>query len=219
LHYQIEGILMDIQSVKANTLLALPYSFDVLEPYIDAQTMQIHYEKHHAGYVDNLIKTLALFPGLENKPVVEILGDLHSFPESVRTPIKNFGGGHLNHTMFWTMMKKGGGGEPVGTVATAMKTQFQSFAAFQEQFNTTAKSVFGSGWAWLCVDKNGELVIVSTPNQDAPMLQGLQPILGLDVWEHAYYLKYQNRRPSYIDAFWHVVDWHQVEENYRQVIR
>lgn len=209
---------MDIQSLKANVLLPLPYSFDVLEPYIDAQTMQIHYEMHHAGYVNNLVKTLALYPGWEDKPVIEVLSDLNSFPESVRTAIKNFGGGHLNHTMFWSMMKKGGGGEPVGSVATALKQQFSTFGAFQEQFNTTAKSVFGSGWAWLCVDKEGKLVVISTPNQDAPLLQGLQPVLGLDVWEHAYYLKYQSKRPSYIDAWWHVINWETVEENYKQIV-
>lgn len=199
----------------AHTLPALPYEFGALEPYIDARTMEIHHDMHHAAYIANLDKALQAFPGLENQPVQALLQDLHLIPEPARTAVRNNGGGHYNHSLFWTMMKKNGGGEPKGAVSVEIAKHFGSFGAFQDLFNTAAKGVFGSGWAWLSVDRDGKLVVTSTPNQDSPILTGLQPILGLDVWEHAYYLKYQNRRPSYIEAWWHVINWEQVEEYYR----
>lgn len=200
------------------TLPPLPYPFDALEPYIDAETMKIHYTKHHQAYVDNLNKALAEYPALQDRPLADVLRSLDSVPAKIRTAVRNNGGGHYNHSFFWPLMKKGGGGEPKGKVAADIKQFFGSLAAFQELFNTAAKGVFGSGWAWLCIDSSGTLVIVSTPNQDTSLPQNLSPILGLDVWEHAYYLKYQNKRPDYITAWWHVVNWVQVEENYRAIV-
>ena len=198
------------------TLPALPYAFDALEPYIDARTMEIHYTKHHQAYIDNLNKALENFPEFQDKPVIDILENLNGLPEAIRTTVRNNGGGHFNHTLFWSMMRKGGGA-PKGTVKDAIIQYFSSFEQFQAQFNNAAKGVFGSGWAWLCVDRQGKLVVTSTPNQDTPASKGLSPILGLDVWEHAYYLKYQNKRPEYIIAWWHVIDWDYVEETYRNL--
>lgn len=195
----------------------LPYAYDALEPYIDARTMEIHYRKHHEGYVEKLNKALEPYPDLQQKTVLELLTNLQALPEAVRTAVRNQGGGHFNHSLFWPMMAKKGGGAPTGDVGTAIKQQFGSFEQFQNQFNTTAQGVFGSGWAWLCVNPQGNLVVTSTANQDSPVSSGLQPVLGLDVWEHAYYLKYQNKRPDYIQAWWHVINWEQVEDNYEQV--
>ena len=197
----------------------LPYDYDALEPYIDARTMKIHYTKHHQGYVNNLNKTLQNYPNLQTMTVEELLKELHAMPEVIRAAVRNYGGGDSNHTLFWRIMKKNGGGEPRGTIADAIKKFFGNFSALQEQFNTRAKTVFGSGWAWLCIDREGGLVIISTSNQDSPLSQGLSPILGLDVWEHAYYLQYQNKRPDYITAWWHVINWEQVEEHYRAIVK
>lgn len=197
----------------------LPYSYDALEPYIDARTMEIHHTKHHETYIENLNKALEAYPALQDKPLIELISDLNAVPEAIRTAVRNQGGGHLNHSLFWPMMAKTGGGEPKGQVASAINTHFKSFGEFQNKFNAAAKGVFGSGWAWLCVDKQGNLVVTSTPNQDSPVSVGLQPVLGLDVWEHAYYLKYQSGRVNYITAWWHVINWEQVEENYRQVMK
>lgn len=201
------------------TLPPLPYAFDALEPYIDTLTMELHHDGHHAAYVANLNKALELYPDLAQKPLITLVKDFDTLPADIRTAVRNNGGGHFNHSMFWLMMKKNGGGEPKGPVGQAIKKQFNTFALFQDQFNATAKTVFGSGWAWLVVDKQGQLKIVPTANQDNPITQGLTPILGLDVWEHAYYVKYHNKRPDYINAWWHVVNWDEVEENYQSVIR
>ncbi len=197
----------------------LPYAYDALEPYIDARTMEIHYTKHHQGYVNSLNKTLQNYPNLQTMTPEELLKELHAMPEVIRTAVRNYAGGDANHTLFWRIMKKDGGGQPRGMIADAIKKLFGNFGALQEQFNTIAKTVFGSGWAWLCVDREGDLVIISSSDQDSPVSQGLSPILGLDVWEHAYYLQYQNRRPDYITAWWHVINWEQVEEYYRAIIK
>jgi Fe-Mn family superoxide dismutase len=199
-------------------LPSLPYAFDALEPYIDARTMEIHYTKHHQGYVTNLNKALEKHPELSDKPLFELLQTLDTIPDDIRLAIRNQGGGHSNHSLFWHIMQKNGGGLPGGKVGQDIIKLFGTFDAFKEQFNATAQTVFGSGWAWLSVDAAGKLVISSTPNQDSPLSHGLLPIMGLDVWEHAYYLHYQNRRPDYINAWWHVINWDQVEENYRSFI-
>ena len=197
----------------SHKLPELPYSFDALEPHIDARTMEIHHGKHHATYVNNLNTALEPQSELQKKSVGELLADLNKVPEGIRTAVRNNGGGHSNHSLFWKAMKKGGGGEPKGDLAQAINSTFGSFAAFQEKFSGAAKTRFGSGWAWLYVS-GGKLVVGSTPNQDSPLMEGGTPILGLDVWEHAYYLKYQNRRPDYVGAWWNVVNWDQVAENY-----
>ncbi len=191
----------------------LPYPYDALEPHIDTQTMQIHHDKHHAAYVTNLNKAVAEAPELANKKIEDILRDLNSVPEKVRAAVRNQGGGHLNHTLFWHMMKKGGGGEPSGEVAKAMNKAFGSFSGFQEKFTEAATKVFGSGWAWLVLD-GSQLKIQPAPNQDSPISQGQTPLLGIDVWEHAYYLKYQNRRPEYIKAWFNVINWDFVAERF-----
>ena len=188
------------------TVPPLPYAFDALEPHIDARTMEIHHGKHHAAYVTNLNKALAEFPDLKKKSVEELLTGLNSAPEQVRTAIRNNGGGHYNHTLFWQMMKAQGGGEPTGELAKAIDKEFKSFNGFKEKFTEAATKVFGSGWAWLLLEGN-RLKIESSPNQDSPLSQNKQPLLGLDVWEHAYYLKYQNRRPEYIAAWFNVINW------------
>jgi superoxide dismutase, Fe-Mn family len=195
------------------TLPELPYPFNALEPHFDAKTMEIHHDKHHGTYVSKLNAALEKAPSFQAKPIEEILRSLDTVPNEVRTAVRNHGGGHLNHSLFWKMLSPRGGGNPSGALARAMDKDFGSFDAFKEQFTTTATNVFGSGWAWLCADPKGKLVILSTPNQDNPVSQGMKPILGLDVWEHAYYLKYQNRRPEYITAFWNVVSWVQVATN------
>ena len=195
----------------------LPYAYDALEPHIDARTMEIHHTKHHQGYVNNLNAALEKHPELEKKSVEELLKDLNAIPEDIRTAVRNNGGGHANHSMFWPIMSPDGGGEPEGALADAINSSFGSFSDFKDQFSKAAAGRFGSGWAWLCVDKGGKLTITSTPNQDNPVSDGLRPVLGLDVWEHAYYLKYQNRRPEYISAWWNIVNWKQVAKNYSAV--
>ena len=192
----------------------LPYRYDALEPHIDARTMEIHYTKHHQGYVNNLNAALEKHPDLQSKSAEDLLKNLNAVPEDIRTAVRNNGGGHVNHSMFWPMMGSNGGGEPKGELANAINSTFGSFANFKDQFSKAAAGRFGSGWAWLCMDKSGKLTITSTPNQDNPISDGLKPILGLDVWEHAYYLKYQNRRPDYISAWWNVVNWDQIAKNY-----
>jgi Fe-Mn family superoxide dismutase len=196
----------------------LPYSYDALEPYIDAKTMEIHYTKHHQAYVNNLNDAVKDHPALQKKSLHDLITMADTLPAELAKKIKDNAGGHFNHSFFWPIMKKNGGGQPKGKVAQLIKQKFGSFEKCQEDFNAAAKKVFGSGWAWLAIDKEGKLVGVSTPNQDAILIAGLQPIFGLDVWEHAYYLKYQNRRPDYINAWWNVINWNQVEENYRSII-
>jgi Fe-Mn family superoxide dismutase len=195
-------------------LPALPYSFDALEPYIDAKTMEIHHDKHHGAYVNNLNKALEGHADLAKLSVEDLIGRINTVPENIRTAVRNNGGGHANHSLFWKIMKKGGGSEPKGELADAIKSAFGSFGDFKTKFNQAAATRFGSGWAWLMI-KGGKLVVDSTPNQDNPLMDGAKPVMGLDVWEHAYYLKYQNRRPEYIDAWWNVVNWDQITENYK----
>ncbi len=192
----------------------LPYSYEALEPHIDARTMEIHHTKHHQTYVNNLNAALEKHHNLQTKSVEELIKDLNAIPEDIRTAVRNNGGGHLNHSMFWPMMSSHGGGEPKGDLVAAINSAFGDFAGFKDQFSKAATGRFGSGWAWLCVDKSGKLVVNSTPNQDNPISDGIKPIVGLDVWEHAYYLKYQNRRADYIGAWWNVVNWEQVAKNY-----
>lgn len=192
----------------------LPYAHDALEPHIDSRTMQIHHGKHHAAYVNNLNAALEGHPEFAGMSIEALLADLNSIPESARTAVRNNGGGHANHTLFWQIMNSNGGGEPTGDLAAAINATFGSFDQFKEAFAKAAATRFGSGWAWLYVDGNGNLAVGSTPNQDTPLMEGNTPILGLDVWEHAYYLNYQNRRPDYIGAWWNVVDWNAVAANY-----
>ncbi len=198
----------------AHELPQLPYAYDALEPNIDARTMEIHHGKHHQTYVNNLNAALSNHPELESKSAEELIKDLSSLPEDIRTAVRNNGGGHVNHSMFWLCMAPNAGGEPSGELADAINSELGGLDAFKEQFAKAGATRFGSGWAWLCVDGGGKLVVTSTPNQDNPISDGLTPILGLDVWEHAYYLNYQNRRPDYISAFWNVVNWEQVAANY-----
>lgn len=198
----------------AYTLPDLPYSFDALEPHIDARTMEIHHDKHHAGYVAKLNAALE-GTDLADKPVEAVIADLNAVPEDKRTAVRNNGGGHANHSLFWTILSPDGGGEPSGDLAEAINTTFGSFDAFKEEFSNAAATRFGSGWAWLSKDDD-KLVVESTPNQDSPLMEGRTPILGLDVWEHAYYLHYQNKRPDYINAFWNVVNWDEVARRYAQ---
>ncbi|PWN06210.1 superoxide dismutase [Rhodohalobacter mucosus] len=191
----------------------LPYDFDALEPSIDARTMEIHHGKHHQGYTNKLNAALE---GHEfaDLPVEEVLRRINEVPQEVRQAVINNGGGYANHKLFWTVLSPNGGGEPSGELADAIDKAFGSFDEFKDTFKSTATSQFGSGWGWLCVDGNGGLKVLSTANQDSPLMNGLTPILGVDVWEHAYYLHYQNRRPDYVDAFWNVVKWDQVAKNY-----
>ncbi len=196
-----------------HTLPALPYDFGALEPHIDTQTMQIHHGKHHQAYVNNLNAALDKHPELHEKSLEQLLKDLNSVPEAIRGAVRNNGGGHANHSLFWTLMSPKGGGEPTGPLADAIKKTFGDFAKFKEQFAAAGPGRFGSGWAWL-ISNNSKLEITSTPNQDTPVMEGKTPILGLDVWEHAYYLKYQNKRPDYIAAWWNVVDWNAVAKRF-----
>lgn len=198
----------------AHELPDLPYGYDALEPHIDAETMRIHHTKHHQGYVNNLNAALEKHPELGEKTVEQLLSDLDSVPQDVRTAVRNNGGGHANHSLFWPCMAPGAGGAPSGELAAAVDSAFGSFDAFRESFAKAAATRFGSGWAWLCAGGGGELLITSTANQDNPVSEGLKPILGLDVWEHAYYLNYQNRRPDYVEAWWNVVNWERVGENF-----
>jgi Fe-Mn family superoxide dismutase len=196
------------------TLPPLPYAYDALEPYIDAKTMEIHYTKHHQTYVDNLNKALEKHPHLFDQPLFELLKNLSTLPDDIRTTVRNNGGGHANHTFFWNIMKKKGGGQPRDKLNQAIIKTFGSFDVFKEQFSAAAKSVFGSGWAWLTIDSQEKLIIKTTANQDSLISENLTPFLGLDVWEHAYYLHYQNRRVDYINAWWNVIDWDSIEENF-----
>jgi len=202
----------------SHTLPPLPYPFDALEPYIDAKTMEIHHDKHHAAYVTNLNKALEGAPDLQKLSVEELISNLSKVPENIRTAVRNNGGGHANHKYFWTIMKKSGGGEPSGDLGNAIKSAFGSFAEFKTKFAAAAMGRFGSGWAWLVL-RDGKLAIESTANQDNPMSDGGRPFFGLDVWEHAYYLKYQNRRADYIEAWWNIVNWAQVADYYAAVRR
>jgi len=197
----------------AYTLSDLPYPENALEPHIDAQTMNIHRTKHHQAYINNVNAALEKHPDLAKKPVETLLKELASIPEDIRTVVRNNGGGHANHSMFWTIMGPHAGGEPAGELAEAIKKDFGSFATFREQFTKAATTRFGSGWAWLTVNK-GKLAVESTANQDSPLSEGRTPIFGIDVWEHAYYLKYQNRRPDYITAYWNVVNWGEVGKRF-----
>lgn len=200
----------------------LPYGYDALEPYIDAKTMELHYTKHHQTYVNKLNAALEKHPEIADRPLEELLANLDAVPEDIRPAVRNHGGGHANHSFFWTIMSPEAAkashanseAHPAGEVGDAIAAAFGGFKEFQENFNKTAAGVFGSGWAWLVVGEDGKLSIASTANQDSPLMKKQKPVLGLDVWEHAYYLKYQNRRPEYIDAWWSVVDWKKVEEYY-----
>ena len=197
----------------AHVLPPLPYANNALEPHIDAKTMEIHHDKHHAAYVTNLNAALEKAPELASKSIEDLMKSINAVPEAIRMAVRNNGGGHYNHSLFWTLLAPNAGGNPTSEVALAIDQAFGSFATFKDQFETAAKTRFGSGWAWLSVD-NGKLVVSSTPNQDNPLMEGKTPILGLDVWEHAYYLHYQNRRPDYVSAFWNVVNWAQVNKNF-----
>lgn len=207
---------IDLPKNKQNYYILpdLPYAYNALEPYIDAKTMELHHDKHHRKYVDELNTALKNYPDLANKPLEELLENLDQVPENIRVSVRNNGGGHLNHSTFWLMMVPNGGGEPEGELKEVINKHFGSFDQFKEKFNQAAKTRFGSGWAWLCLDNSGNLVITSTANQDTPLSEGLTPIVCLDVWEHAYYLKYNNRRPDYIDAWWKVINWKYAQENY-----
>lgn len=195
------------------TLPELPYAYDALEPTIDKETMNIHHTKHHNAYVTNLNGALADYPELQEKSLEDLIKDIDALPEAIRTAVRNNGGGHANHSFFWKTLSPNGGGAPKGELAEKIDAAFGSFEEFKEKFQGAAATRFGSGWAWLVLD-NGEVKITSTPNQDSPIMEGQKPLLGLDVWEHAYYLKYQNRRPEYAGAFWNVVNWDEVSSNY-----
>ena len=199
----------------AYTLPALPYANDALEPHIDARTMEIHHDKHHNAYVTNLNKALE-GSGVADQSIEDLCRNIESVPENIRTAVRNNGGGHANHSLFWTVMGPGAGGSPSGDLASAIDSELGGFEKFKEDFSKAAATRFGSGWAWLSVDASGKLVVDSTPNQDNPYMIGNTPILGLDVWEHAYYLHYQNRRPDYVAAFFNVIDWNAVGERYAQ---
>ena len=199
----------------AFTLPALPYAPSALEPHIDAKTMEIHHGKHHQAYINNANAKLEAHPALAAKSVEALISDLASVPEDIRTVIRNNAGGHANHSLFWTVIGPNAGGEPTGDLAAAINSAFGSFAAFKEKFAAAATTRFGSGWAWLSFDK-GKIVVESTANQDSPLMEGRTPLLGLDVWEHAYYLNYQNRRPDYIGAFWNVVNWTEVARRFAE---
>jgi len=198
----------------AHSLPPLPYDYNALEPHIDEQTMRIHHDKHHAAYVNNLNAALEKHPELSNKTVEDLLKGINSVPEDIRTAVRNNGGGHANHTMFWAIMGKGKGGAPSGAIADAIKSSFGDFEKFKTAMNDAGAKRFGSGWAWL-LDAGGKLVVESSANQDSPIMEGKKPILGIDVWEHAYYLKYQNRRPDYLAAWWNVVNWDAVNKRFK----
>jgi len=194
----------------------LGYEYDALEPHIDARTMEIHHTKHHQGYIKKALAALETHPGLKSKSAEELLADLDALPRSIRTAVQNNAGGHANHSLFWTVLSPDGGGAPEGALLDAIKTAFGSYDDFKQAFETAAKTRFGSGWAWLAV-KEGKLEVLSTPNQDTPISMGYTPILGIDVWEHAYYLKYQNKRPDYVAAFWNIVNWDEVARRFEAV--
>ncbi len=199
----------------AFSLPDLPYAFDALEPHIDEQTMRIHHGKHHAAYVSK-VNDAVKGTEHENKSIEDLLRGIDQVPDDIRTTVRNNGGGHANHSLFWQIMSPDGGGEPSGALGDEIDRVFGSFSDFRDQFKSAATGQFGSGWAWLGLDENGKLHAHSTPNQDSPLMQGHTPILGVDVWEHAYYLKYQNKRPDYVDAWWNVVNWREVERRFEQ---
>jgi superoxide dismutase, Fe-Mn family len=196
----------------------LPYAYDALEPHIDKATMQFHHDKHHAAYVTNLNKALDKYPQLKGKSVEELVRNLNSVPKDIRITVRNNGGGHINHSMFWEIMKPNGGGQPTGKIAEAIKQNFGSFENFKKQFNEAGTKQFGSGWAWLVRTKDGKLAVTSTANQDTPLMEGIYPIMGNDVWEHAYYLKYQNRRAEYLDAWWNVLNWDEINKRFATAV-
>lgn len=216
---KVRAVVSPIAPLRPNdpfTLPPLPYAFDALEPHIDAQTMQIHHDKHHAAYVTNLNKAVADHPELASKSVEDLIRNLTAVPENIRTAVRNQGGGHANHSLFWQTLKKNNGATPQGELAKAIDKKFGSFAAFKDEFTKAATTLFGSGWAWLSLDASKELRLEPTPNQDSPLSAGRTPLLGIDVWEHAYYLKYQNRRADYIKAFYDVINWDFVAERYQK---
>jgi Fe-Mn family superoxide dismutase len=198
----------------AHELPKLPYPYDALEPHIDARTMEIHHSKHHAAYVNNLNTALEAHAALKDKAVEQLLADLNAVPEAVRMAVRNNGGGHANHTLFWATMGPGGGGEPTGSLKGAIEKAFGGFSAFKDELSKAAMTRFGSGWAWLVLDSAGKLKVLSTANQDSPVSDGMKPVLMVDVWEHAYYLKYQNRRADYVAAWWNTVNWGEVNRRY-----
>jgi Fe-Mn family superoxide dismutase len=197
-------------------LSPLPYAYDALEPYIDTTTMQLHHDKHHAAYVNNLNAALEKHPEVQNTSIDDLVTNLSSVPEDIRAAVRNNAGGHINHTMFWEIMGPNGGGEPTGDIAKAINDTFGSFDAFKQQFNDVGTKRFGSGWVWLVRTHQGDLQITSTPNQDSPLTEGHYPIMGNDVWEHAYYLKYQNRRPEYLSAWWNVLNWDDINRRFAE---
>jgi superoxide dismutase, Fe-Mn family len=199
----------------AYELSPLPYPFDALEPHIDAKTMEIHHDKHHQAYITNANNALKDYPQLAAKPVEELIADLGAVPEAIRTAVRNNAGGHANHSFFWLILGPNAGGSPKGRLADAITSTFGSFDQFKEKFQTAGAGRFGSGWAWLVINKAGNLEISSTPNQDSPIMDGLKPVFGVDVWEHSYYLKYQNRRPDYLKAVWNVINWDAVGEHFK----
>lgn len=199
----------------AYELPPLPYDYAALEPYIDAETMKLHHDKHHQTYVNNLNAAIEKHPDLGKHTAEDLLRNLNSIPEDIRTAVRNNGGGHVNHSMFWNIMQKGGGGEPTGKIAAQIRKDFGDFATFTKQFNETTAKQFGSGWGWVIWD-GGKLAIITTANQDSPLSQGKYPVLGNDVWEHAYYLKYQNRRPDYLAAWWNTVNWNEINKRFEQ---
>jgi superoxide dismutase, Fe-Mn family len=207
-----------------HTLAPLPYPFNALEPHIDARTLEIHHDKHHAAYVNNLNKALEKHPALQSRTLEQLLTELKSVPEDIRTAVRNNGGGHANHILFWETMSAKGGGKPSGELAEAINKKFGTFDAFKEKMSATAVAQFGSGWGWLCLDDDGELCICSTPGHDNPIMRGVvqcpgKPILVVDVWEHAYYLKYQNRRADFVTAWWNVIDWAKVQSLYAKALK
>jgi len=201
----------------AYELPPLPYGYDALEPHIDARTMEIHHTKHHQGYVDKLNAALEGHEKLQGAPLEELIGDLAAIPDQIRTAVRNNGGGHANHSLFWQIMSPDGGGQPEGELSDAIDASFDDFASFGKEFVDAANTRFGSGWAWLVVS-NGALAVESTANQDSPLMDGKVPILGLDVWEHAYYLKYQNRRADYVTAWWNLVNWEEVSRRFKLAV-
>jgi superoxide dismutase, Fe-Mn family len=200
----------------AYELPPLPYDYNALEPYIDEETMHLHHDKHHQAYVNNLNAALQGQSQFENMSIDELIRSLNSVPDNIRTAVRNNGGGHINHSMFWQIMKPNGGGEPTGDLASAISSAFGSFDQFKAAFNDAGAKRFGSGWAWLVIGSDGKLAVTSTANQDSPLIEGQYPVMGNDVWEHAYYLKYQNRRPEYLAAWWNVVNWDEIGKRYAQ---
>ncbi len=200
------------------TLPPLPYDYNALEPYIDAETMMFHHDKHHAGYVKKLNEGIAKYPELASKSAEELLKEIDSLPKDIQSTVRNQCGGHVNHTMFWEIMSPNGGGQPTGGIAEAITKTFGSFEAFQEQFNEAGAKQFGSGWAWLVLDSNKQLKVMGLPNQDSPLMSGMSPIMGNDVWEHAYYLTYRNKRDEYLANWWNVVNWQEINKRYESAI-